>query len=340
MTHKLILLLLMVGIVRGWTCDALVNEREDCGWSGISQLECAYRECCWEPSDRTPWCFKPIQRCWYSAQRLKKTESDEEYLLEKRCKMNYYDVNAISMLKMTINYLRFGVVNVNIQPIDTNASNILQNAYPKLKREKRRRVKVVTEEEPFAFQIWRKSDGQLLFDMQELVFQEYYLSIETSLAANSTLHGLGYRAGPLKLEFGMYALFSRDASTLESNGNLYSAHPMYMNILDGRVHGVFHVNTFPSEAEYKKQRLLMRHLGGTVNMFVFPGPTIEKVYKQYLSIIGTPPPLDPRFLGLQQSRYGYKNLEQIRTMVRQYRENKLPLDVVWMDIEYQYCITF
>lgn len=302
----------------------------------MTRFECAARECCWDPSHRTPWCFKPIQRCPYI---VINSTLDSEYTLENKCYgRQHRDFNAIPYLKMSMHHLRYGVVNIKIKPVDYyDVSSIVHEYFPKPEKrsnKKEPKVNLVVDQNPFGLQVWRRSDGMLLFDSQDLVFQEYFVSIQTRLSPNSTLHGLGYRAGPLKLSPGKYAIWARDASTLPTNGNLYSAQPMYINVENERAYGVFFMNTHAMEADLSGESLKMKMLGGDLNIFIFPGPTIEKIHKQYLSIIGVPPAIDPRFFGLQQSRYGYKTLSNVKNMVKKYKNNRLPLDVVWLDIEY------
>lgn len=47
-------------------------------------------------------------------------------------------------------------------------------------------------------------------------------------------------------------------------------------------------------------------------------------------------PLPPRWaLGYHQSRYGYKTEEEIRGVEKRLRQDRIPLDVIWLDIDFQ-----
>jgi alpha-glucosidase (family GH31 glycosyl hydrolase) len=107
----------------------------------------------------------------------------------------------------------------------------------------------------------------------------------------------------------------------------------------GDVHGVFMLSSHAMDVVYEPGRVGFKTLGGPIDMYIFPGPTMLKVVEQYTSITGRPPLYDPRFLGLQQCRYGYKSLEAIKGVVQEYAHHELPLDVVWFDIEYLSCNT-
>merc|ERR1712121_453220 len=40
------------------------SERQECGYYGITQLDCYHKGCCWSPlehNSKYPWCFKPSE---------------------------------------------------------------------------------------------------------------------------------------------------------------------------------------------------------------------------------------------------------------------------------------
>ena len=39
-------------------------------------------------------------------------------------------------------------------------------------------------------------------------------------------------------------------------------------------------------------------------------------------------------LGWHQCRYGYKTLEEVRNVVESYANHSIPMDSMWIDIEY------
>ena len=59
----------------------------------------------------------------------------------------------------------------------------------------------------------------------------------------------------------------------------------------------------------------------------------EEVLKDLRFLLGIPT-LPPFWsLGFHQSRYGYKNLEKFKNVYEQYKENKIPIDSMWVDID-------
>uniref|UniRef100_A0A674JDR3 P-type domain-containing protein n=1 Tax=Terrapene triunguis TaxID=2587831 RepID=A0A674JDR3_9SAUR len=42
-------------------CDVQPKAREDCGYPGITEIECNARQCCFNSdTPDSPWCFKPV----------------------------------------------------------------------------------------------------------------------------------------------------------------------------------------------------------------------------------------------------------------------------------------
>jgi alpha-glucosidase (family GH31 glycosyl hydrolase) len=64
------------------------------------------------------------------------------------------------------------------------------------------------------------------------------------------------------------------------------------------------------------------------------GPSPQEVIQQYHEVIGLP--FMPPFWGLgwHQCRYGYQDLDEVKTVVSKYKENGIPLDTMWNDIDY------
>src|SRR5271167_1011735 len=76
--------------------------------------------------------------------------------------------------------------------------------------------------------------------------------------------------------------------------------------------------------------------GGPLNYYVIYGPTPKEVVEGYIYLTGTPP-LPPLWaLGFQQSRYSYTPESQLREVANRLRADKIPSDVLYLDIDYQY----
>ena len=117
---------------------------------------------------------------------------------------------------------------------------------------------------------------------------------------------------------------------------LYAAHNFI--IISGQNHiGLFFdypaVITF--DIGYTRQDTITVHCNeANVNLYVTQRSTVYDVVKQFRKIIGRSY-IPPKFaFGFGQSRWGYVTPDDFRTVVDGYRKNHIPLDMVYMDIDY------
>jgi lysosomal alpha-glucosidase len=171
---------------------------------------------------------------------------------------------------------------------------------------------------------------------QPFVFEDQYLQIGTKFPVKDpNIYGLGERTHPLRLNTSnvAYTMFNLDnPSTFRQN--LYGSHPFYMEFRNGQFYGVFLLNSNAMDALLTPDTLNFRVTGGVIDMYFFMGPTAESVIQQYQEIIGKPymPPFWT--FGWHQCKYGYKDLNDVKSVVQKYADNKLPLETMWTDIDY------
>eukprot|EP00762_Andalucia_godoyi_P004432 ANDGO_08168.mRNA.1 putative alpha-glucosidase Os06g0675700 len=197
--------------------------------------------------------------------------------------------------------------------------------------------KVVISNDPFAFQIIRGSDEEVVFDTNSFafVFEDQYLSLTTHLPNNPHVYGLGERIHPFHLNNNdfTYTMFSQDLPS-PPDVNIYGVHPFYMEYRNGKSHGVFLLNSNAMDVTVRSSSLEYRTIGGVFDFYFFMGPDPEAVVQQYQEVIGKPF-LPPAWVcGFQQSRYGYQNIQELFDVVGNYSLNGLPLNVMYSDIDY------
>ncbi|KHJ86797.1 glycosyl hydrolase, family 31, partial [Oesophagostomum dentatum] len=104
---------------------------------------------------------------------------------------------------------------------------------------------------------------------------------------------------------------------------------------DGNAHGVLILNSNAQEVTTAPgPALIYRTIGGNLDLYFFPGPTPEEVTQQYLALIGTPFLPSYWALGFQISRYGYKDLDDMITVIGRNVKAGIPLDIAVADIDY------
>lgn len=200
-------------------------------------------------------------------------------------------------------------------------------------------------ENPFGFAVIRRETNEVLFNstpdnsqaFEPLVFKQQYLELSTFLPKQSALYGLGESTRPgLRLVPGSnYTLFNSDTQSTEVGVALYGSHPFYLDVREnGNAHGVFLLNSNGMDVLYRDDFLTYKVIGGVFDFYFFSGSSPLSVIQQYTELIGRPAAMPYWTLGWQQSRYGYKNIQELEEVVANYSLANIPLEVMWSDIDY------
>ena len=196
---------------------------------------------------------------------------------------------------------------------------------------------------PFGLKISRKSNNQIIFciDPSQLFqYQGNYIVLTTSLNYNFFIYGLGERITNFPILPGTYTLWAKGLPGYYDNGvlpgkNIYSSHPMYLGIdSQGNAHGGFLLNSDAMDVTVSNTSLTFQVVGGIIDYYAFVGPNPEQVLQQYHRVIGFPGLVPYWSLGYHQCRWGYNNLTALENVVTNFNKYRLPLDVLWTDIDY------
>ena len=141
-----------------------------------------------------------------------------------------------------------------------------------------------------------------------------------------------------------YTLWNKDQNSPIADGeggqNMYSTHPFFIAQIQNAhlfIAG-FIRNSNAQEIEINKTQegIQIKHvmLGGVLDFYFFLPNSVQALVKQYHELIGTPylPPFWS--LGYHQSRYGMKRIQNLKSVFNLFKNNDLPLDVLWNDIDY------
>ena len=127
-----------------------------------------------------------------------------------------------------------------------------------------------------------------------------------------------------------------DAIHTEDKTSLYGAHN-FIVVSGKKTFGLFF--DYPSKISfdigYTKSKLLSVSCeNADLYLYVIEGENAYDIVKQFREIIGKSY-IPPKFaFGFGQSRWGYKTKEDFRKVLKGYRENHIPLDMIYMDIDY------
>ncbi|PVU85443.1 hypothetical protein BB560_007018 [Smittium megazygosporum] len=73
---------------------------------------------------------------------------------------------------------------------------------------------------------------------------------------------------------------------------------------------------------------------GVLDAFLIPGPTSKDVFLQYSSLVGTTSLPREFSLGYHQCRWNYLDQADVLEVNDKFESNKIPYDVIWLDIEH------
>ena len=151
--------------------------------------------------------------------------------------------------------------------------------------------------------------------------------------------GLGDKAGPMNRRNRAFTMWNTDAfGWQESTDPLYKTIPFFMGLRKGLAYGIFFDNTWRGGFDFGKEdhdSYSFGAEGGEINYYFFAGPTPKKIVEDFTALVGRPnlPPLWT--LGFQQSRYSYEPETRVYEIAKTFRDKKIPLDAIYLDIDYQ-----
>lgn len=171
-----------------------------------------------------------------------------------------------------------------------------------------------------------------------VVKTEEQLQFEYTLENEEKVYGLGENVRGINKRGWIYKSCCADEPNhLEDRTSLYASHNFL--VLDGgkEQFGVFF--DYPGIITFDVGYTHLNELKITLSepdadVYVMTGESILDIVKQFRQLIGRSY-IPPKWaFGYQQSRWGYMNEADIREVVKGHREKKIPLESIYMDIDY------
>jgi alpha-glucosidase len=169
-------------------------------------------------------------------------------------------------------------------------------------------------------------------------FQAGGFSVYKQMSGGEHYFGLGDKTGTFDRREQAYTLWNTDVGPQESVDPLYKSIPFFLAVNGTRSYGIFLDNTWRTWFDFGKRvrdTYAFGAEGGPLDYYFIYGPTPKQVVEGYAYLTGKPP-LPPLWaLGFQQSRYSYTPESKLREIATRLRNERIPSDVVYLDIDYQ-----
>ena len=158
------------------------------------------------------------------------------------------------------------------------------------------------------------------------------------------VYGFGEKNGRLdkrgnKMGGYSYAMWNSDTfGYMGDTDPIYASVPFYLVLRNGRTHGIFLDNTSRTTFDVGRESQSLLSFGideGELDYYFLYGPTPRQVVERYTTLTGRMP-MPPRWsLGFNQCRYSYYPESKVRFIADNFRQRRIPADVIWLDIHYQ-----
>jgi len=203
-----------------------------------------------------------------------------------------------------------------------------------------RTLDVRIEKDPLRLVIRDRSGNVICADAvgRPVRFQSGGFTVYKQMPAGEHYFGLGDKTGQFDRREQAYTLWNTDIAPQESIDPIYKSIPFFLAINGAGSYGIFLDNTWRTWFDFGKQArdaIVFGAEQGPLDYYFIYGPTPKQVVQGYAYLTGKPP-LPPLWaLGFQQSRYSYTPESQVRDIANRLRHDRIPSDVIYLDIDYQ-----
>jgi alpha-glucosidase len=199
---------------------------------------------------------------------------------------------------------------------------------------------LLVHKDPFRIRLLDAAGQVIIEDVARWSFGTQGLTLDFSLAPDDRVYGLGDKLRGFERRGRTFELWNTDAYGFKGDSDpLYKSIPFFLFLRHGQAHGLFidHPGRATVDVGQLRPDTLSYLAPGVdaLDLYLFASRDPKRVLESYTALTGRTP-LPPRWaLGHHQSRYGYLSEQEVRGVVSRMRADKIPLDAIWLDIDYQ-----
>lgn len=160
-------------------------------------------------------------------------------------------------------------------------------------------------------------------------------SAHVAIDPGTSLYGTGEVPGPLLRNGRVTMCWNTDAWGYNHDStSLYQSHPWVLGVrADGSAFGVLADTTYRCEIDLR-DGIRFTADGPPFGVYGIEAASPLEVVQELARWTGRMPPPPLWALGYQQCRWSYFPESRVREIAREFRERRIPCDVLWLDIDY------
>ena len=172
----------------------------------------------------------------------------------------------------------------------------------------------------------------------QVLQQNGEIVLNTDLCQNDIVYGLGENVRGINKRGWKYVSFcADDPNHVENKESLYGAHNFIIVSNNKRKYGVF--VDCPSKITFDIGYTHLDKLSIAIHsedaaLYIIEADTEVEIVKEMRKLTGKSYIAPFWAFGYQQSRWSYMNEDEVRSVVEGYRSNGMPIDAVYLDIDY------
>ena len=203
---------------------------------------------------------------------------------------------------------------------------------------KTEKVIVEISKEPIKITIKNIDNEIICSDEKTISFNNEFIKCEKVLSENEKFYGFGEKAGKFQKRGSAMSMWNTDSQAYEKDTDpLYKSIPFFIGLKNKKAYGIFIDSpswSYFDMGNFNKNTYSYSTYKLNLDYYFIYGPEIQKVVERYTYLTGRMelPPLWA--LGYQQCRWSYYPEARVMKLASDFREKKIPCDVIYLDIDY------